>query len=437
MMEEIQEVVQEDSGQQPDVVISGDSVANINVSYEDAELLPYQKMFIEEKRKNVILRGFRKGTAPESMVAKFFSQEARAAAINNLLYAKYTKLMQDYKLQPLTQPKLEKFLEKESKAYANFIVEVIQPITLNQYLGLELKMMPIKSIDDAVAQAHIDIKHKYPKLINLPDGIVENGKVAVINFTMYVDDKEFEKQEDLKIIVGSNLYYAEFETSILGLKPNDIKEFGCTFPDTYQKDELKGKTAHFNLLVKSVHDAVEYSDDELATMLKYETKDAMFNFIRKEIEDKYKEEEHLFYENQVLGQLLSTHSFKIPKTLIDNEVSKIFAEKPDVAPEQVPELAERFVRTDLILSSIYDKHPDIHLQQEEFNEKMAGLATRANATIEHTMQKLQDAGKMQSYINYLKNCKVINFLIEMADKKEEVSSVVISENNNVVETTGE
>ena len=72
----------------------------------------------------------------------------------------------------------------------------------------------------------------------------------------------------------------------------------------------------------------------------------------------------------------------------------------------------------MILHSIYERHPEIQYTQEQFNEKVAELAARANDSVDNTIRKLQETGKLQTYVNYLNNCKVIDFLIEMADKKE-------------------
>jgi trigger factor len=422
MTEQVQETTETRLVHDLDVVVSDDSIADISVSFEAAELHPYQKKYLEEKRKHVILRGFRKGTAPESMVSKYFAAEAKESAKNNLLYAKYSKILQEHKLQPLAQPILAKLIEEDSKVTANFKVEVLQPIILNQYLALELQKMPSRSTQEIVVKTYNDIKDKYPKLVALPDGVAESGKVAIVDFTMDVDGEEFEKQNDLNVILGANLFYSEFENNVLGLKAGDKKEFDVTFPETYQGG-LKGKTAHFNLSVKVINEVAQHSDDELAQLLNYENKDAIIASIQKEVEHKSKEEENLYYENQILGQLLSTHQFKLPRILVEAEIKKILAEKPDTAKEQAVEIAERFVRTDLVLNAINERHPDIALKEDAFKVKLTELALRANDTFENVVQKLQEAGKLQSYYNYLRNCEVVKFLIEMADIKEVVAEV--------------
>jgi len=149
----------------------------------------------------------------------------------------------------------------------------------------------------------------------------------------------------------------------------------------------------------------------------------MNSTISEQVQNRLKNEEYLFYENQILEQLLNTHKFNIPGQLLQNEISKISNEHPNMQKEDIADTAEKFVRTDLILHAIYERHPDIHFTQEQFNTKISELALRANDSIENVLKKLQNSGKLQSYVNYLTNCRVIEFLIDMAEKNERNENV--------------
>jgi len=411
------------------VTVSEDNIATVNVSAEEYELEPYKAQFIKEKAKNVTLQGFRKGKAPEHMVARYFKDEARNSARDNLLYVKYMKLLQEHKLQPLSLPKVNHQHDENGKMFASITVDVLQPVVLGQYLGLEIEAMPARSVEEGVVKTLEQIKRSYPRLI-LTDAPLENNGVVIADFSVSYDGKELEKQADFKINVGVGHYFKPFEEQILGIKAGESREFDIQFPDDYHKDEFKGKAIHFSFTAKEVNIVTEHNNEELAKLLGYESEQKMIELLTKEVEAKYKNDEHLFYENQILGQLLSAHQFKIPRKLIEDEVKRIHLERPEMSAEEVELTAERFIRTDLVLHAIYERHPEIQHTQESFNAKIAELAARANDTIENTMQKLHAAGKMQTYVTYLSNCKTIDFLIEMADKKEPTPPII---ENNVEE----
>jgi hypothetical protein len=50
--------------------------------------------------------------------------------------------------------------------------------------------------------------------------------------------------------------------------------------------------------------------------------------------------------------------------------------------------------------------------------KFKELADNSKDTVEGVKDKLQKANKLQSFFNYLINCKVIDFVMEMAAKVE-------------------
>lgn len=416
------------------ITISDNNVAKVNVSAEEHELEAYKKQYIKEKRKHVALKGFRKGNAPEEMVASLFKEEARQSARDNILFNKYMKLLQEHKLQPLSEPKVEHIHDKDGKMSASIVVDVLQPVVLGQYLGLEIEAMPVQSVEDGVKKTMAEIRQSYPKLITTDDA-VNKGNVVITNFTITNGDKELEKQTNFKISIGSNLYYQEFEDQLVGMRTGENKEFDVQFPETYHKEDFRNKTIHFNLTVQEVKTITEYTNDELAKVLGYDGENKMIALLTKEVEAKYSDDQHLFYENQILGQLLTAHQFKIPNKLINDEIEKIHIERPQMPADEVEMVAERFIRTDLILHAIYERHPEIHHNQESFNAKIAELAVKANDSVENTIQKLRTAGKLQKYLDFLANCKVVDFLIEMADIKNPNETTVEVKKDGVVEIT--
>lgn len=406
------------------VSVSEDNVARLNVLVNENELEPYKKHFIKEKAKTAVIRGFRKGAAPENMIAKFFKEEAHQFARDNMVFNKYTKLLQEHRLQPLSDPKLVGIIEENGVITANMMVDVLQPVMLGQYLGLEIEKAPEKNVEEELNKTLIEIKNKYPKLVECPiDNLVQDNNFITADYV--VSDKEIilEEQKDFKMHIGAKLYFKDFEDCIVGMGIG-TKEFDVTFPETYHREEFRSKSIHFNFTVKNIYTIAEYNNEELSIVLNYTDEKNMIDGISTEIVKKNKQEDNVFYENQILEKLLTSHNFKLPRRLVIEEASRIKKDNKDMSEEEIIETANRFVKTDLIMHAILEKHPDIALTQEMFNLKITELAAKANDTVENTIQKLQNAGKMNAYSGYLNNCQVINYLIEMSDikKKEEMTN---------------
>lgn len=410
-----------------EVSLDEDGLAIINVEFGEADLEPYTKQYAKEKQKSVVIRGYRKGKAPVEMVARYFKDEARQAAKNSLAYSKCLKLLQDHKLQMLTDLKLNEATDKDGQVAMKFEVEVLSPIVLNQYMGLDVKKLPERT-EDPLEDVMAMIRNTYKKT-TLVEAPVALGREVVVDFVMSDDTgKLIEKQNDFRIVIGNGSIFADFETAITDCVAGDNKSFTLTFPDTYNNEKLKSKTVEFVVNVKAVYDVSEYTDEELAALLNYESTEQMAAKLTEEVSAKYKEEDRQYYENQILDQLFASHQFKIPKTLLAREVAKMKAERTDLAASDIEVLAEKFVRTDLILNAIYEHHPaDLEIKQEEFAAKINELAARANLSVGEMVNRLETSGKMTSYAGYLRNMKVVSFLIETSNMVEQ--ETIITEEN--------
>ncbi len=98
-------------------------------------------------------------------------------------------------------------------------------------------------------------------------GEIQEGDIARIDFTGYMDGKEFEggSGEGHDLTIGSGEFIPGFEDGLLGHKAGETVTLDLTFPDTYQKEELRGKAVTFKVKIDEVT-RVTYDEltDEIA-----------------------------------------------------------------------------------------------------------------------------------------------------------------------------
>ena len=58
----------------------------------------------DEKKKTVVLKGFRKGMAPMAMIKQLFTEEVRLDAIDDLIQATYPEAIREKTLKVATKP---------------------------------------------------------------------------------------------------------------------------------------------------------------------------------------------------------------------------------------------------------------------------------------------------------------------------------------------
>ena len=85
-------------------------------------------------------------------------------------------------------------------------------------------------------------------------GVIQKGDTARIDYTGFVDGKEFEggsaKGYDLSI--GSGSFIPGFEDGLIGHKAGEKVTLDLKFPDNYRTEDLKGKAVKFEVEIKEV-----------------------------------------------------------------------------------------------------------------------------------------------------------------------------------------
>jgi trigger factor len=82
----------------------------------------------------------------------------------------------------------------------------------------------------------------------------KEGDGVTIDFVGSIDGEEFQggKGKDVQLELGAGRMLPEFEEQLAGKKAGQDAEVTLTFPDDYRAENLRGKTAKFDVTVKEV-----------------------------------------------------------------------------------------------------------------------------------------------------------------------------------------
>jgi len=263
-----------------------------SISITDEDLKKTKPAAIEYFRKNINIKGFRKGRVPDEIIiknidSKVFLTETASRAINK----KYVAFLDANKLSPLSPPKLSNFDPEKLPCEISVEVEVYPEITLGDYKKLKPKITKIsvtkKEIDDVIET-----------LITQKGGGVEvtrgakNGDEVEVDFSgKDADGKVIDKTEgkNMKVRLGFGHFIEEFEKAILGMKPGEKKEGVLVkFPDDYPIKNLTGKRIPFDFTCHQVAEiSVKNLDDDMAE--KIAGKKTTVANLRKDIEELVKD----------------------------------------------------------------------------------------------------------------------------------------------------
>lgn len=322
----------------------------------------------------VRMPGFRPGKVPANLVRKMHGPALHGEALNTAIRESMDKLVRDHALRPAMQPSvaLGEGYEEGKDAELTISLEVLPEIAAPSIDGLKLEKLTVPVTDEQVAEAVARIGAGAKSFKDAKKGAkAKEGDQLVIDFTGKLDGVEFEggKAEDSTLEIGAGRFIPGFEEQLVGAKAGDEKTITVTFPEDYPAENLKGKEATFDIVVKAVKNPGEFeANDEFAKMLGLESLEQLQGLLRGQLEQETAGLTRTQMKRALLDQLAAGHDFAVPPSMVDAEFEQIWAQLQQEAQneedteaalkeiesekEDYRRIAERRVRLGLLLSEI-------------------------------------------------------------------------------------
>ena len=234
------------------------NVHEIEITVEGKEWESILDKVFKKKIKDVKIDGFRKGCVPKDVYMKKIGIETLFMdAVDAAVDPAYKKVLEENKLSPIIEPKLDvKEIDKDKVKFVFTITEKPE-IELGAYTKLGIKKEAVKVTKKEIDEEIDNLRTRFAEIVVKKDGVVKTKDTAVINFKGYVDGKELEggTGENYPLEIGSHTFIPGFEEAVEGMKVDEEKTIDLKFPDDYVK-ELAGKKVKFDVKVVEIKERV-------------------------------------------------------------------------------------------------------------------------------------------------------------------------------------
>lgn len=380
--------------------------------------------------------GFRKGKVPMNVVKKYYGVEVLLEdAVNFAIEGSYANVLKENNVRPVDFPKVEVVQAEEGKDLIYTAEVTVYPeVELGAYKGLNVEKKTYEVTEEEVAAKLKEMQEKNAR-VEVKEGAIENGNIAVIDFKGFIDGVAFEGGEghDYSLEIGSGSFIDNFEEQLVGAKAGDKVEVNVTFPENYGKEELNGKPAKFEVEVKEVKaKELPVLDDEFAKEVsEFETLEALKEDTTKKLEEANTARAEREYEEAILRSVVENAKMDIPAVMVEQEIDRMVqnlaqrlqyqgltleqyfqftgtdAEK---MREYMKENAETKVKTELVLEAL-QKAEKMEVLDEELKEKASEVAKLYGANDEKMVELLLQ-NQREALVADVMTSKVINFLKE-------------------------
>ena len=350
---------------------------DIKVFIDKKTMNSYMDEKYEEIKGTVNLKGFRPGKVPVEVLKRQFGKAVFSEVLDKVLKDTTTKALQENKIKPAGQPKLDLKTYGEDKDL-EYIISVTEfpKVELKSIENIKFDEYTVK-IDESETEKRIkEIAKNTPSFKDtLPETKAKEGDLVSFDYNATVDEKSFKGGEgkNTQLTLGKDLFLKDFDKQLIGVKKDDQKIVEATLPENFPEKELINKKAKFNCKILSVKIPEEIKiDDQFAKNLGAKDLKDLKTLISKQINDEYKNSLDRLSKNQILKEIEKIKIDEVPENLIEEEVKILSQGMPEDEikknKKSLEEKAITRIKTGLILNEFGEKNQikvsEVEIQNE-------------------------------------------------------------------------
>ncbi len=404
----------------------------------------------EEIKKNYTLKGFRPGKAPREILKRQFGDAIMGEVLDKVLKDTSTKALEENKIRPALQPKidLKKYGEGKELEYVIKVTELPE-IDTKQLSNIKFDDFKIK-----IEKKHTEerIKEIAKTQNNFKDALdnhkAEKGNLVIFDFKATSNGIDFKGGEgkNTQLILGRDLFIKGFDDQLYGVKKKDTKKVEVTLPENFPEKDFANKKAIFECTISNIKINHEVKvDDDFAKNLGAKDLNGLKELISKQINDEYKNSLDALTKNQILDQIDKIKIDAIPQDLIDQELKVLTygmkEEEINKKKKEFEDKAKKRIKTGLILNE-YGQKNKINVTEQELNmeiQKQFQMMPGQEKMVKDYYEKNPSA--IASLRGSIYEEKIINEIKKQAKanikeiSKEEAEKILKSENEKAIKQT--
>jgi trigger factor len=387
-----------------------DRQVELIVEVPDEQLQGALRSAARRLSKETKIPGFRPGKAPyEVILNKFGKETIFEEALDTLGQEVYRASIEQAGLEPYAPGVFNEVVSQEPLTL-RFTVPLAPDIELGDYRALRVPYENPEVTDDAVENAMEELRQRQA-LIEPADRPAQDGDVVVLDVYGELtddgdeDDKRLVDTKDVSVLVEEETDFpveGVYE-HLKGLSAGEERSFEHTFPEDYQAEDLRGRSARFDLKCQEVKSRLvpEWSDDLAQSIGDFESLLDLRVKLRESLQNQAERDAEGAYTEEVMEKLVEQASVSYPPAVLEEELErmlrdlsvrlrgqnltledylKVESKSLDELREEIePDARERIARG-LILGEIVDRE-DLDVGDEEIDEE-----------IDRIMQPIGDEG---------------------------------------------
>lgn len=392
----------------------------------------------QKNKAKYTIPGFRKGKAPRSVLEKHLGAEVfYEDAINILLPEYYEEAVKELNIEPVARPDIDiEQVSPNEDFIFSAVVTVAPEFDLEGYKGLEVEKIDT-TITDELLDAEIEKSRKQnARILTIENEPAQMGDTVTLDYSGSVDGVKFDggTAEGHQLKLGSGMFIPGFEDQLVGLNIGQDSVVTVTFPEKYHAENLAGKEAEFEVVIRSIErEQLPVLDDEfIKDISEFDTIAEYKDNLRKELAEKAAENAKLAERDRVIEAAAKLITVEIPAKMIEAEKDAMlydfdrqlrqqglsldqyakFVGGMDALRNQMESDALNRIKTGLVIEKVIEKE-GLEVTDADVEAELQSMAEKQNMEIDRVRKIFaNDEGKYLK--SSLQSRKAVDFLVEHA-----------------------
>ena len=408
---------------------------------------------LDELRKTVTMKGFRRGKVPLSIVRRQYQPRVLGEVLQQTIETSWREAVEERELRPAMQPEIEITSYDEGKDLEFTMgMEILPNIEFGDFSELAVTRLKAEVSDESVEDAlgRLAEAEKRFEPVGEPRPAREGDEILV-DIAVEVDGKPAPERSgtDVPLELDAEALMPEMTEQLVGAEAGEEREVTITPPAPTPEGEdgaedqagAADSATLFKITVKEVRERLPVTVDEaFAERRGAKDLDELRGVVRDQIQSEYEQVSQARLKRSLLDVLDERYKFEVPPGMVEREfdavwqqiendakrteteIATLLDQTEEEAREEFRQIAERRVRLGLLIAEIGGAN-DITVEQEDLL-RAAMMSARGHAEPQRLLDYYRNQPQaLERFRPTVFEDKVIAFLSELATVSDEVVDV--------------
>ncbi len=395
--------------------------------------------------KHANIPGFRKGKAPQHVVAKKYAKEIKQDLEERMIPKFYHNALQESELKVVGVIGISDVKIEEDQPLAFEVTVDVEPeFKLPKYTDIPIKEEKDDVTDEQVQEQIDAIRNQHANYEEVEAKVVETGDMAQLTYEATIDGKPLEevapeakgigKGEGYWVSADEHAFLPGMGEAIVGLNVGDKKDVKIEFPETFMVKELVGVKAAYSIEVTSVRvRTLPEIDETFLDRLQVESEEVLRSKIREQLEQQAENKALNNKHEQLVKYLVKKTKLDVPESIVQQQTRNMMydiaqqrmmmgmtqeqiGEQQEDILKEAQERAVENVKLRYIGLGIA-KELEMDASESEIDEEIASMAIRQQKDARALRKEMEENDTFDSVGEQIRFNKALDHMIENAKIK--------------------